>query len=111
MSTMQSKPEPIHSGEHGTQPTSSSKSAGATVIELGIALVRAESTAIPGQCSYCRSPRNHRHSTAQFSTVFCSKECEQEFIRAALPSLTVEDCIRIQASLERLTFGVEAAAV
>jgi len=78
-------------------------SAGATLIELGVALVRAESTpAIPGLCSQCESERDTQSSTARYPNVFCSKECEQEFIRIALASLTLEDCIGIHHKLENL---------
>jgi hypothetical protein len=75
----------------------------ATLIELGIAFAQAESNpAVPGQCSHCLSYRNPKNSTAQFPNVFCSEECEKEFVRAALASLTVEDCIRIHGLVEAL---------
>jgi hypothetical protein len=40
--------------------------------------------------------------------VFCSKLCEQEFVRAALAALTVEDSIRMQHRIE-LLMEAEAA--
>lgn len=78
-------------------------SAGTTAIGLGIALVDAElSSGIPGCCPRCESRRDVRTSTAQYPNVFCSEECEQEFIQTALASLTLEDCIRIHERLENL---------
>jgi hypothetical protein len=77
-------------------------SAGATLIQLGIALAGAESSAsIPGLCSHCRS-HNAQCSTAQYPHVFCSEQCERKFICAALASLTLKDCIRIHERLENL---------
>lgn len=88
------------------------KAIGATVIELGIALAGAESRPpIPGSCSRCRSYRNPLNSTAQCPNVFCSEQCEQEFVHAALASLTVEDCIRMHERLETLLMRVEKLAL
>lgn len=80
-----------------------SKSPAATVLELGISLAHAElSGGIPGLCSRCRSNRDPNRSTSHYPNVFCSERCEQDFIRIALASLTLEDCIRIQKRLESL---------
>ena len=88
------------------------KSAGATVIELGRALAAAESTlAIPALCSHCGSRRNPQSSTAEYAEVFCSEQCEQEFIRRALASLTWQDCIRIQGRLEDLLANHQSKAI
>ena len=80
-----------------------SKSPAATVLELGISLAHAElSGGIPGLCSRCRSNRDPNRSTSHYPNVFCSERCEQDFIRIALASLTLEDCIRMQKRLESL---------
>ncbi len=80
-----------------------SKSPATTVLELGISLAQAElSGGIPGLCSRCRSNRDPNRSTSQYPNVFCSERCEQDFIRIALASLTLEDCIRMQKRLESL---------
>jgi hypothetical protein len=82
------------------------RGATATLIELGIALARAESSSpVPGRCLRCVSYRNPKNSTAQCPNVFCSEKCEQEFVRAALGALTIEDCIRIHGRLEMLLTG------
>ena len=107
MSAIQFKPEPgSDKGEirrswlgRATEP----KSPGARLVELGRAIAGAEfRTGTPGVCSHCRSGLNLRDSSAEYPNVFCSEQCEQEFIRAALASLTVEDCIRMHRRLENL---------
>ena len=73
------------------------------VIELGTALAGMELIGVlPGRCSSCRMLRNPLRSTAQFPKIFCSQGCEQEFVRVALDSLTVDDCIRIHERLATL---------
>jgi hypothetical protein len=96
MSTFQFKPQP--SSDSDTLPSKRPvrATAGGRLVELGIALVEAESgPAIPGLCACCESKRSVWNSTAQYPNVFCSQECEEEFIRVALASLTLEDCIRM----------------
>ncbi len=79
------------------------KSPATTVLELGISLAHAElNGGIPGLCSRCRSNRDPNRSTSHYPNVFCSERCEQDFIRIALASLTLEDCIRMQKRLESL---------
>lgn len=88
-----------------------SNSPAATVVELGISLAHAElSGSIPGLCSRCRSNRDPRRSTSHYPKVFCSERCEQEFIRIALASLTLDDCIRMHSRLESLLNTAEPAA-
>jgi hypothetical protein len=113
MSAIQFKPEPsLDKGEPHTSGMDMGKSAGATLIELGVALADAEPTlATPGLCSRCRSGRNAQSSSAQYPNVFCSEQCEQEFIRAALASLTLEDCVRIHRRLENLLAHAQESAV
>jgi hypothetical protein len=115
MSAIQFKPEPSSDrGEiHRSRAARSmGKSAGATLIELGITLAGGGSSpAIPGLCSRCRSGRNVQSSSAQYPSVFCSEQCEQEFIRTALASLTLEDCIRIHGRLEDLLMHAPEPAV
>jgi hypothetical protein len=83
--------------------TTPGKSAGAMVIELGITLAGAESRlATPGWCLRCRVSQDPQRSSSQYPNVFCSKHCEQECIRTALASLTLEDCIRMHERLETL---------
>src|ERR1700730_7106853 len=83
--------------------TMAGKSAGAMVIELGITLAGAESRiATPGWCLRCRVSQDPQRSTSQYPNVFCSQHCEEEFIRAALVSVTLEDCIRMHERLENL---------
>ena len=87
------------------------KSAGATLIEVGMTLVGADSTAgIMGLCRQCRRSRD-KYSTSQYPDVFCSEHCEREFVDTALASLTVEDCIRIHGRLESLLMRSEEAVV
>ena len=87
------------------------KSAGATVIELGITLGGAESSiATPGWCLRCRGNQDPQRSTSQHRKVFCSEHCEQEFIRTGLASLTLEDCIRMHERLEHLLVPAQETA-
>ena len=91
----------IHRSSAGR--TVAGKSAGVTVIELGITLGGAESSiATPEWCLRCRGSQDPQRSRSQFPNVFCSEQCEQEFIRTALASLTLEDCIRMHARLTNL---------
>ena len=87
-------------------------SAAARLIELGRALASAESSASKrGLCFHCMGPRSSYSSTAQFPSVFCSEQCEGQFVRGAMASVSVEDCIRIQHRLESLLTGAEAAVL
>jgi hypothetical protein len=91
--------------------TMAGKSAGATVMELGIRLGGAESRiATPGWCLRCRGSQDPQRSTSQFPNFFCSEQCEQEFIRTALASLTLEDCIRMHKRLRNLLMPSQAPA-
>jgi hypothetical protein len=85
------------------------KSATATLLGLGARIAHVEaSAAILPLCSRCRN--NRESSTSQYPNIFCSEHCEQEFIRTALASLTLEDCIRIHGRLEKLlSFAPEPA--
>jgi len=113
MSSIQFKPVPgSEKGDTYRSRRILGSSTGATLIELGIALVSAElGSAIPGLCSRCQSGRNEQSSTAQYPNVFCSEQCEQTFIRTALASLTVEDCIRMHERLERLLTAGQAPGI
>ena len=86
--------------------TMAGKSAGATVIELGITL----GLAIPGWCLRCRGGQDPQRSTTQYPKVFCSEHCEQEFIRTALASITLEDCIRMHERLGNLLMPAQETA-
>ena len=91
--------------------TVAGKSAGATVIELGITLCGAESSIpTPGWCLRCRGSQDPQRSRSQFPNVFCSKHCEQEFICTALASLTLEDCIRMHERLGNLLMPAQEPA-
>ena len=110
MSVIQFKPEPL--GSNKTEVPTQEKSAGATLIGLGVALARAESSApIPGLCSRCLSHRDPRSSTAQYPNIFCSERCEQEFIRLALASLTLEECVRMHTRMDALLTRVQNTAL
>ena len=99
----------IHRSSAGR--TTAGKSAGATVIELGITLCGAESSlATPGRCLRCRGSQDPQRSTSQYPKVFCSEHCEQAFIRTALASLTLEDCIRMHERLETLLVPAQETA-
>jgi hypothetical protein len=104
MSTFQFKPQPSSDNRDDMRSNRPMRAtAGGRLVALGIALVEAESgPAIPGLCARCESKRNAWSSTAQYPNVFCSIECEQEFIRITLESVTLEDCIRMQERLEDL---------
>jgi hypothetical protein len=80
----------------------SQKTTGFTLLELGLTLAGGKENSIPGVCASCESSRDARRSTSNFPDVFCSTECEQEFIHTALASFTLEDCIRLQRRLENL---------
>ena len=82
------------------------KSAGATVVEVGITL----GLATPGCCLRCRVSQDPQRSTSQYPNVFCSEHCEQEFIRAVLASLTLEDCIRMHERLGNLLVPAQEPA-
>jgi hypothetical protein len=112
MSATQSKQEVFSADKGETRGSWAArimgKSAGATLIELGITLAGAESaTEMPGWCFRCRGRQDPRRSTAQYPSVFCSEHCQQEFVRAALASLTLQDCMRIHRRLEDLLVGVQ----
>jgi hypothetical protein len=99
----------IHRSSAGR--TMAGKSAGATVIELGIMLGGAESSiATQGWCLRCRVSQHPQRSTSQYPNVFCSEHCEEEFIRTALASLTSEDCIRMHKRLENLLVPAQETA-
>jgi len=99
----------IHRSSAGR--TMAGKSAGATVIELGITFGGAESSiATSGWCLRCRGSQDPQRSTSQYRKVFCSEHCEQEFIRTALASLTLEDCNRMHERLENLLVPAQKTA-
>ena len=101
MLAMQFKPESLEQEKAEILP--GEKSAGATLIDLGVALTHAESTAaVPGLCSRCLSHRDPQTSKAQYPNIFCSERCEREFVRAALASLTLDDCVRMHRRLAAL---------
>lgn len=110
MSASQFKHQPLSS--NSSEPYRSwpedpqSNSAASVVIELGVTLAEAESAKPrPGLCYTCRNFRDPQTSAAEYPNIFCSQLCEQEFVHHALASVTVEDCIRIQARLESLLAG------
>ena len=99
----------IHRSSAGR--TIAGKSAGATVIELGITFGGAESSiATPGWCLRCRGSQDPQRSRSQYPKVFCSEHCELEFIRRALASLTLEDCNRMHERLENLLVPAQKTA-
>jgi hypothetical protein len=112
MSTIQYKQRSLGTSRFDARRSSSGTPAAAKLIELGVALTRADSSAsILGFCFHCLAPRNMHNSSAQFPNVFCSGQCEQKFVGTALASLTVEDCVRIHGRLETLLMKAGAAAL
>lgn len=106
MSAIHCKPESLEPNR--AEMAARGKSAGAALIGLGLAFARSESTPrLPGLCSRCVSHRDPQTSTAQYPNIFCSEQCEQEFIRVALASLTLDDCLRIQRRLDELIAGAQ----
>ena len=87
------------------------KSSASVLVELSVALVKAASvTSTPGFCSRCQSYRDPRLSTALYRNLFCSQQCEQEFVRTALESVTLEECDRIQEKLNALLIGARESS-
>jgi|SRR5581483_9057150 len=79
------------------------RTAAATLVELGVNLANAEASAtVPVTCKRCRSTHDPQRSTSHYPNTFCSKTCESEFLRVELAALTLDDCIRLQAKLEKL---------
>ena len=85
-----------------------SKTAVATLVELGVTLAGAEaSPATPATCKRCGATHDPKGSASRYPSVFCSRTCEREFIRLELASLTLEDCLRLQTKLDQLLSAVE----
>ena len=115
MPETQLKQETLNSKEieaYGSRPDNSRRrSATGILVELADAFVNAASRGpSAGLCSQCGGYRDPRASSAQSPNIFCSAECERDFVRTALASLTLEDCIRIQQRLESLLLGAQAPA-
>ena len=88
------------------------RSAGATLIEFATGLVDAELEAPRNNaCMRCHGSRTQTNGGSHFPDLFCSDECEQEFVRIALAGLTLQDCIRIQRRLDALLSGIDGAVV
>jgi hypothetical protein len=112
MPAAQSRQQAISSRRLCAHRSSQGTSAAAKLVDVGIAFAGAEfGTSAPGSCSHCWAPRSPQTSTARWPNFFCSDHCEQEFVRAALAVLTVEDCARMHAQLESLLRGAEATAL
>lgn len=75
---------------------------GSTLLELGLTLARFRQNSTPGVCSRCQRRHDPKRSRSNFPDLFCSEECDQEFIHTSLASLTLEDCIRMQRRLDDL---------
>jgi hypothetical protein len=101
MSTIQSEQQRLDSNRFHAYGSSLGTSAAVKLVELGIALAEV-SDSTPGFCFHCLAPRNTHSSTAQFSNVFCSEQCEQTFVCGPLASLTTEDCVRRHDRLKNL---------
>ena len=110
MSAGQSKHVPVRSNEFEFSRSpldgTPNKSAASMLIEIGVLLAEAAFAApTPGLCSHCQKYRDARSSTAEYQNLFCSQRCEREFVRTTLASVTLEECLRIQARLEALLVG------
>jgi len=107
MPETESKPETLISQTNGTVKSwpgdaLPQKPAGFTLLELGLTLGGFRQYSTPGRCWLCQHSRDPQCSCSKFPDLFCSEECEQEFIHTALASLTLEDCIRMQRRLDDL---------
>ena len=100
MSAIQVKPESV--GLDEVKMAARKKSAASTLIDLCVGLIHANSSDVSGMCSRCHSELDPRSSTAKYPNAFCSEQCEREFIRASLASMSLEDCVRIDARLNVL---------
>jgi hypothetical protein len=90
------------------QPPKQTKRSPTTVlVEVAASFAAAYGASESGSCSQCRGYRDPRISTAQHPQVFCSQQCEREFVLTALKGLTLEDCIRLQERLELLLRGAQ----
>ena len=78
------------------------KSAAAVLVEVATTFAAAWNASKSWSCSQCRGYRDSRISTAQHPHMFCSAQCEKEFILNALAAFTFEDCLHLQKRLERL---------
>lgn len=99
MSAIEVKPELVGLDEV-TNPARH-KSVASTLIDVCVGLI-ANSSDLPGICSRCLGERDPRSSTARHPNAFCSAQCEREFVRASLVSMTSEDCVRMHARLNAL---------
>ena len=115
MSAIQPKQQSLDSQKPETERSwmarFTGKSAGAAVVQLGVMLAGAESKNLPGLCSRCQGYRNPQSSSARYPSIFCSEQCEREFISAALASITVDDCIRIHQRLDSLLMSADGQTV
>ncbi len=107
MPETESKPETLTSQTSGTVKSwpgdaLPQEPPGFTLVELGLTLAGFRQYSTLGVCSRCQRRRDPKRSRSKFPHLFCSEECEQEFIHTALASLTLEDCIRIQRRLDNL---------
>jgi hypothetical protein len=64
-----------------------------------------------GVCLRCSAPNDSERSNAQYANTFCSKECEREFVRTAMASVTLQECLRIQHRLQALLTDYPGAAL
>ena len=98
---MQEQPKPCKGGtDPSLNPTK--KSAAAVLVEVAATLAAAWRAPNSGSCPQCHGYRDARISSAQHPHVFCSAQCEREFVLNALAAFTLEDCVRLQERLERL---------
>jgi len=94
--------QPAHSEHLGN-------SAAATLIEVAVELNQDKfGTEARGACVWCRRQAVLQTSTAECRNGLCSKTCEQEFLRAALRNVTLDDCIEMHARLEALLAGAQS---
>jgi hypothetical protein len=88
--------------------TVTENSAAAKFVELGRTLATSN-PGLPGLCSRCLGYRDVQTSTSSFPHLFCSETCEQVFVRIALRSVTLDDCLRIHRRMESLLGPAERA--
>ena len=100
MSAIEAKTESV--GLDEDKVPARKKSTASMLIDLCVGLIHANSSDAPGMCSRCLSELVPRSSTAKYPNAFCSEQCEHEFIRASLASMTLESCVRMHARLDVL---------
>ncbi len=62
-------------------------------------------------CLRCATVYNQQASSALYRVHFCSEDCEREFVRQRLQSLSLKDCIRLHRRLQMLTDRIKPPSI